>query len=235
MLSMKRTRRSLDVLGQVIMVCVLALFVGCTPARDGDTDHEGTPMSNDKWVDAMTQFRRAPVELGVECVCAADGGFLGPGEQGWIAIRLSNTSDQEIRVRTAGYLGKGARARDRSLPSGPHGYGAAVGQLTCEFLDAEGTVVSRQVLAPPDDPVVLSPRTRESASWPPDWTRDLWRPVTAPEKPGVYALRLHLDTEQAMRTIGRTRNLRSGRIPSIVADVIVDNIVISGGPGSGDH
>jgi hypothetical protein len=235
---MKRRRRSLDVFGQATVVCVLAFFVGCTPAGDGDIDHEGTPMSNSDWVDEMIQFCKAPVELRIPRVRAADGGCLGPGEQGWIVIRLLNTSDQEIRVRTAGYLGKGAPARDHSLPLGPHALGVAVGQLTCEFLDAEGNVVTRQALAPPDDPVVLLPRTRESASWPPECARDLWRPVTAPEKAGIYTLRLHLDTQQAMRTICRTLNLAvrpAAPIPTIVAEVTADNIVISSGPESGDR
>jgi hypothetical protein len=156
------------------------------------------------------------VELRVEVIAGEDGGLLRTGGKGWINVVVSNPRDEGVDIRTGTQLGKAGPWVSPSYATDRHSYfGFEVAGFDCEFLDEKGAVVHTVRLDPPDGPLVLAKGELQ----------ETWRTITAPDKPGTYQVRVHLNTAlvQAMMC---TYNIAQGSSDACIAETTVGRVVV---------
>ena len=161
------------------------------PAESART-RPSTPGSTGRW--------NRSLDMRIKLIASRIDGALVPGEHGWCVVSLHNTSKQVITFRTVVFSGKGDAEQTPSAIgfSGFHGIGVAA--LTARWFidrapDFLGLGGEWQTLAPPDNPVTLAPGE----------IVEFARLIQAPTEPGVYTLRVRLDTRDAARA-SRTAN-----------------------------
>jgi len=200
------------VLLATVSACIVVLLLGGAMSNAEPPNEEFEALRADviKSVDPLDPERLedkfftriVPLELHVALVAGPDGGSLMAGGTGWLSLRIRNPGKDAVDISTAYSL---AWAGPRLTPSysGDDQFyaGFELGQLTCEFVNSDGKVIHTMHLSPPDDPLALGP---EEAT-------EVWRSIRAPEKPGVYRLRVRLDTLTATAIWSQTL---SGSWPS---------------------
>jgi len=140
----------------------------------------------------------APPELKIEVnlIAGADGGPLRAGGRGWVFLCVINQCKNHLYVPMVSMKSllcdpplPVPSYQDKGLRQDYAGFG--ISEMTLEFVDGGGKAVHQVVLGPPDGQFLLPPGT--------NGFRGLGRPITAPSVPGTYAVRVRLDTSEALR------------------------------------
>jgi len=169
-------------------------------------------------VDGIAYARRCPLALEVSVVAGADGEWLRAGEEGWLVIGLLNTTDVSLRIHTFLEAGKGWKAKAASYHSAAHYSGFGLASLVAEFHQAGGARVCRRPLGPPDTPLDVQPHGRVV----------LCRAVRGPSAPGLYRLRVVLDTSDVLRAASTLNNLAFEDIgPALKAETTIAEVRVA--------
>jgi hypothetical protein len=158
---------------------------------------------------------KGALTMEVELVSDLQGNRLAAGETGLCVLMLRNISTSPIDIRTVSFSGKADVFHSPSTCPDTSYTGIGIAEFSFSW-SMNGAPGEWQKLAPPDDPINLAP----------DRIRYVARFIRAPKVPGVYELRVRLNTTGAVRALLTRNNVAPQDSEPIVVEGVISGVSI---------